>query len=406
MKRKHKKVAYILSQYPNLSQTFVSREIDAIRNLGVEIDIFSLKRVKSREPLVFYTNFISIIHANILYLFKNPFLYGFLILRVLSGFVSYNFKSVFKNLYIFFESVYFSKLISTRGIGHIHAHFLWAAGTSAWIISQMLKIPFSITVHAFDIFDKNRIDNLFRHKLQCASFIVAISDYNKRLLIEKYNIEEAKIHVIHCGIEKRILSEIDERKFENEVPLIVSVGRLTPKKGFKYLIESLRLLSERGIEFRAEIVGDGEDKDTLQRLTNLSGLSDKIFFRGEMANKDTLSLIRKADMFVLPSIITKSGDMDGIPVVLMEAMALGIPVVSTNISGIPELIENGINGLLVPEKDIPALADAIESLIIDKKRRFEIGRTGKGKIRHSFIIEDNAYRLAELFNKTMLQLDT
>lgn len=401
MKRKHKKIAYILSQYPSLSQTFVSREIDAIRNLGVEIDIFSLKRVKSHEPLVFYANFILIIHANILCLFKNPFLYTFLILRILAGFVSHNFKSGIKNLYIFFESVYFSKLISTHGIEHIHAHFLWAAGTSAWIISQMLKIPFSITVHAFDIFDKNRIDNLFRHKLQRASFIVAISDYNKKLLIEKYNTEEAKIHVIHCGIEKRILSEIDKRKFENEVPFIVSVGRLTQKKGFKYLIESLKLLNEKGLKFRAEIIGDGEDRELLKILIKDFKLNDKVALRGEMSNKEVVSTMKRADLFVLPSIITESGDMDGIPVVLMEAMALGIPAISTDISGIPELIENEINGLLVPEKDILALTGAMESLLIDKQRRFKIGHGGKEKIRHGFTIEDNAHKLAELFNRTI-----
>lgn len=403
MKKRFKKISYILTQYPNLTQTFVSREINALKDLGLEIDVFSLKRVNYSDSNVYYSKKIKIVQANIICFFKNPFKYTSLILNILFGLVLFNFKSVLKNLYIFFESVYFSNLILLCGVKHIHAHFLWGAGTSAWIISRLLKIPFSITVHAFDIFDKSFVDNLFKKKLQNASFIVAISEYNKRLLVEKYNIEKEKIHIIRCGVEKRIFKDVDEQKIENKEPLIVSVGRLTEKKGFKYLLESLKLLNEKGLKFCAEIIGDGEDRELLKMLTKNFNLNDKVVLRGEMSNKEVISAVKQSDLFVLPSIITESGDKDGIPVVLMEAMALGVPVVSTNISGIPELIDNEVNGLLVAEKDSAALAEAIESLIFNKEKLFRIGQNGIKKIQNSFLIEDNAKRLLALFGESKLQ---
>ncbi|MFQ5628509.1 MAG: glycosyltransferase family 4 protein, partial [bacterium] len=179
-------------------------------------------------------------------------------------------------------------------------------------------------------------------------------------------------------------------------PLLLAVGRLVEKKGFPYLIEACKQLREQGIQFRCEIAGDGPMHAQLEKQVWQSGLDDAIVLHGALPPEEIKKFYAQASLFVLPSFITKSGDRDGIPNVILEAMAMALPVVATRVSGIPEAIVHEETGLLVPEKDADALAQAIINLLSNPARRQQLGNAGRERVTHKFTLEANVKQKMEL----------
>ena len=179
------------------------------------------------------------------------------------------------------------------------------------------------------------------------------------------------------------------------------MGRLVPKKGYAYLVEAARILKDRGVPFEVRVIGGGPDHDALSSRMASLDVADRVKLEGSMPQEKLLPILRGADGFVLPCVLAKDGDQDGIPVSLMEAMAYEIPCVSTSISGIPELIESGKEGLLVPEKDAAALADAIEKLAGDPELRAWLGSAGRRKVEQSFTLEGLARELDRLYRESI-----
>ncbi len=244
----------------------------------------------------------------------------------------------------------------------LHAHFATAPAAAAWAASRLTGIPYGFSAHAYDLF-KEPIDREFlTQKCADAAFVRCISDYNRRYLMQTTGVDETKFHVIHCGIDTRRFA-VDGKGPEGHPrkKTIVTMGNLVEQKGIRHLVEALSDPTLKRNGYRAVIVGDGPLREELTAQALSLGVEAQ--FTGVVDNSEIMRFYREADLFVLPSVICPDGHRDGIPVVLMEAMACGVPVISTRLSGIPELVEDGVSGILVPEKDPRSLSGAIGTLL-------------------------------------------
>jgi len=292
------------------------------------------------------------------------------------------FKDRLRLLWHFIGAGYLSTLLKNTSIDQIQAAFLSGPASVAYFLSQYLQVPYSFTIHASNIF----IDPIMLgRKLLTSKKIVTISQYNYQYLLKKYGKAlESKIHIIHCGIDVEKFRPRAARK--GTVPIILAVGQLTERKGFPYLLEACDIMKKKGYSFKCYIVGDGEDREILTSKSRSLGVDDVVTFLGRKLQDEVRELIRRATIFCLPSIITEKGGREGIPVALMEAMAMELPVVSTRTVGIPELVEHPAEGLLVRPKDPMALVDALEILLTDKDLRIAMGTAARKKVSREFNI--------------------
>lgn len=403
------KIAYILDEFPKLSETFIAREILGLKNAKIDLQIISMKygiekfipnEIKDIVKATIYLPHllsINVLLVHLCFFLKNPikylYIYFYLLIRS-----HRNFRVFIRTIYHFGIGVYLSKIVKAKGIKHIHAHLASGPTTVALVISKILNIPFSFTAHAVDIY-ADAI--MLKEKLKQAKFIVTCTEFNKRYLLSLYNCKE-KIHMIYHGIPMegngRQTLNIYIQGLTIE-PLILSVGRLVEKKGFPYLIEAAKILKGRGYKFKCIIVGDGTEYNKLNKLVKNYNLDKIVILTGALPFDEIMKLYKKASIFVLPCIIASNNDRDGIPNTILEAMAFGIPVISTEISGIPEVIEDMKTGLLIKEKDPDALAEAIERLIKDETLRDKLGKNGRAKVIERFDIEKNTKELIDLFRE-------
>jgi glycosyltransferase involved in cell wall biosynthesis len=271
--------------------------------------------------------------------------------------------------------------------------------------SRLCGVPFSFTAHAKDIYvgQLNPGDTL-QTKMRRAKFIVTCTRANSAYLQEICK-NGAPVYTIYHGLDTRRFAPSGpekQHKREQDRPLILSVGRFVEKKGFTYLVEACRLLRDRGYDFRCMLIG-GVDAylNTVEALIKELQLEETVLIRGAVTQEELKQIYEQGTAFVLPCQIVESGDRDGIPNVLVEAMALELPVVSTDVSGIPELIDDGVNGLLVPQRNATALADAIESLLKSPSLCRQLGLAARAKVRHSFNAEDCITDLHDLFQSCL-----
>jgi glycosyltransferase involved in cell wall biosynthesis len=299
--------------------------------------------------------------------------------------------TLLKTLAVFPKSVYIAEQLKRDGVRHLHAHYATFPTTMALIIATLNDGTFSFTVHAHDI----QVDRtLLPWKLREARFIRSISDFNRRSLEELYPREApGKIEVIHVGIEPATYEQSESTALHADVPLILCVAAHRPYKGLPILIEACRLLRDQGVRFRCEVVGHGPMRATLERIIEQKSAGDVIALVGPKPQDEVARKMAAASFFVLPSIIDEYGQMEGIPVSLMEAMASGLAVISTSISGIPELVQDGVTGLLVPPADPIALAGAMRTLLESPECAREMGERGRRKVRAEFELGECVSRL-------------
>jgi glycosyltransferase involved in cell wall biosynthesis len=261
------------------------------------------------------------------------------------------------------------------------------------VINRLTGIPFSFTAHAHDLYVDQ---HMLKEKVRAAKFVVAISEYNKNL-ITKYAGEAMrnKIKIVHCGVDTRLFQP--RQKSAGQAPFtIVCVGSLEEKKGQTYLVEACKILKQRGLVFVCHLIGDGASRPALEAQISRDGLADVVKLEGGRPRDEVLKMLARADVVSLPSIRTKSGKMEGIPVALMEPLACEVPVVSTRISGIPELVEDGLTGLLVAPEDPVALANALQRLANNPELGIRLGQAGREKVLREFDLKDNTAMLAQL----------
>jgi glycosyltransferase involved in cell wall biosynthesis len=391
-------VAVLMSRFPTVTETFILREMIEMERQAQPVRVVPM--LKETPPVIhdeakpyvgraLYTPFVNgpILAANLRAFARHPFRYVSLLLRLIAGTIT-SFEVLVRTIALWPKSVFLARELDREGVPHIHAHYATHPSTMALIISKFSNVTFSFTVHAHDI-QVNR--SLLRWKLRETRFVRSISDYNKRFLEKLYpNEARGKIIVVHVGIDPEKYEE-NARRFSpaaSAVPKILCVAAHKPYKGLPVLIEACRILRDEGVAFHCDVVGHGPMYDELQAMIRERNLGEVFQLAGAKPQDVVAEMMGEATLFVLPSIIAADGQMEGIPVALMEAMASARAVISTAISGIPELVEHGVNGLLVQPGDAPALAEAMRSLLADRERAQQMGRRGQQKVRAEFTNPD------------------
>ncbi len=402
------RVAYMMSRFPKITETFILFEMAAVERLGVQVDLYPLLRERTdvmhpeARPWMEranFTPFISwpIIRANLRMLVRHPRRYLRAAWRLFKG--TWGSMRFFMGaLGIFPKSVYFAEKMAATGVTHIHAHFASHPAAAAYVIHLLTGIPYSFTAHGSDL---HRDQTMLREKVEEAAFVVPISAYNAEIIRGVCRQQDAdKLVLIHCGIDTQAFRPASSNGDDTtRRPLnIVNIGTIHEVKGQKYLIEACRLLHERGVDLMCHIIGDGPDREMLEAQAREAGLEDRVCFHGQRVRAEIIEMLQQADVFVAPSVPSSDGRREGIPVVLMEAMASGVPVVASRLSGIPELVHDGECGLLVPPGDSEAIADAIERLAADPALRRRLGEAGRARVLEDFDLMTNASRLVARFS--------
>lgn len=390
------KIAYIVSLFPCLSETFILREIEELSNLGYDITIFSLKSARKKklrhEAARKYRH---VTHYPHILSFFIAILHPLKFIKLATKIFKYNksnFLYLLKSFYIIPIAMQYAEIMKQKDIKHLHAHWATIPTSAAWIVNEITEIPYSFTAHAWDIWKNNE---MLLVKIKDAKFTATISGFNKKLLSQDLSRRTTnKINIVHCGID------VDKFNYSQPQPYkklkIISVGRFVEKKGFIYLVKACRQLLDRGFEFECSIVGKGPLWKEIAELITTLNMENHVNLPGAMAQEILQEEFKNSDLFVLPAVKAGNGDLDGIPVVLMEAMALGIPVISTKVSGIPELIDNGKSGLLVDEKNVSQLADTIEQFSSFSNFNIKFAVAGRRKIEQEFNIKKSAYQMSDL----------
>lgn len=400
--------AYILLRFPSVTETFVAEEIRRIICLGRRVTIFSLLPAKQgpvhpvSAELLPFVRYVPALYAPALWLAqlrsmaRQPHKY-FQLIRTLFSQPAATASTYLKRLVIFVKSVWLSEEMRKGQILSIHTHFAWLSAASAAIVSELIHRPYTVTTHAFDIYSSK--SDLFRWTTSAASGLITISEYNKRAMLEKNpSLRESNISVIRCGVDLDAFSPAWDRRVD-EVIQLTSVGSLIEKKGHAYLIEACQVLKSWGIRFQCVIIGEGPLEPSLRALIRDVGVEDEVILAGRQKQTRVRDRLSETDIFVLACAVTPDGDRDGIPVAIMEAMAMGVPVISTPVTGIPELVEHEVTGLITPEKDARRLAEAILRLAQDRSMRERISRQGRAMIEQNYDIQKNANQLLALFEQ-------
>lgn len=397
-------VAYVMSRFPKLTETFILYEILALERAGVRVEIFPLLRERAELaqpealPLVrraHYLPFLSlpILRSQAAVLARRPRAYlGALWTIVRANWGSRNF--LIGGVGIFPKAVHAGRMMRRLGVTHVHCHFANHPAAAGYVIARTSGLPYSFTAHGSDL----HVDrHMLCEKVDGARWVAPISDYNRELIVAECGERvRAKLQVVHCGVDTSVFAERDGLP-ENARFIIACVGTLHEVKGQAYLIEACRRLVAQGVDLELHLVGDGVDRPMLERQVADAGLGHRVAFEGSLTRDAIAALLRRADVLVTPSVPTAAGKREGIPVVLMEAMSSGVPVVASDLSGIPELVEHERSGLLVPPRDPEALATALRRLHDDPALRRALGAAGRSKVVREFDVTTNAQRLAARF---------
>jgi glycosyltransferase involved in cell wall biosynthesis len=395
------RLAYVTAGFPDLTQSFVRREVETVRALGVPLTVFSVRPPPRHFPDPTLARFVAetiyggrrfsvaLIAAHMHFLRRAPRRYASALGRVLALALRQRGCGMLplRTCAVFPMSVYFARVMEQRDVTHVHAHFANHPTTAARVAATLLGVPFTFTGHAWDIFvPANQIG--LAEKIADAAAVVTCTEFNRRLLCDLVPaVAQAKIAVCYHGIA---LPEATHT--EREEGLIVAVGRLTPKKGFHHLVAACAQLARGGTRFRCVIIGEGEERSSLQDAIARAGLRDRVTLAGARPHRDVMECIARAAVFALPSMVAKDASMDGIPNVILEAFAVETAVVSTRLSGIPEVVRDGETGVLVPPDDPVALAEALREVLAHPETHRARARRGRELVAAAFDLDRNVRR--------------
>jgi glycosyltransferase involved in cell wall biosynthesis len=398
------RLGYLYSRYPVLSQTFCDAEMLALERLGFELEIGSVyppltslrhEHIASLRALIHYAppqEILKISEKTAKTDGKWP--------RNLVDRHDQKYGPGVKAEQRARNARYFADYFKRRRVDHVHVHFANRAAHTAMFLKEISGIPFSVTAHGQDFMKDLGNDDLLREICAAAEFVAAETNYSRDLLRQRCPDSATKIHRVYNGMDLTRFPAPNQEASTNQVPRIISIGRLVAFKGFEYLIDACAELSRRGLEFTCEIIGDGPLRGDLEARIRKLNLSDRVRLFGSLSQDTVLEKLRTADIFALASVTDAQGASDVFPTVIIEAMAAARPVVSTRLAGIPESVVHGETGLLVPPEDTPALAEALGRFIEDEKLRFHYGRAGRARIEQHFQIEHTVTPLIELLRKT------
>jgi glycosyltransferase involved in cell wall biosynthesis len=391
------RIAYVMSQFPETHETFILRELVALDELGVSPTIVSLKRCRDKvvhprsEPFMKRTVYAGDIAARLwfrvlLRLLSRPGLLA----RIMGGlwrWRSIGSGSQWKNLASAFAGLLLAEWSKQEGMTHLHCHWATVPASVGYFAKMAEGIGFSVTAHAWDIYTG---DGLLTEKLTDALFTATCTDYNARHLRDVLGPDTDVFLNYHGLLEIPQLSNEDQREM-----VILAVGRLVPQKGFEHLIAAFWRLSDEMPDVRLRIAGSGSLRDELTKAASRSGVSDRIDFMGTISREQVAREMSRAGVLAVPSVIAADGDRDGIPNVILEAGAHGLPVVASGISGIPEAVVDGETGLLVEPHDEAALATALRRILTDRALAGRLAAGLNARVRERFDARKNARELAD-----------
>jgi colanic acid/amylovoran biosynthesis glycosyltransferase len=404
-------LAYLAPEIPALSATFVYNEILELEKLG-----FSVLPISVHQPAVFaqdkkLDNLVSkvihlyatpktlLIQENVRYLIQHPVRY----LKTLSmlfcdmrkvGLLTHTSLGLG---FRFFYSVVLAQHITKNNIQHIHVHFAHIPADIAMYAAALSNLSFSVTAHANDLFERGW---LLPEKVNRAKFFATISEYNREFL-RLQGCDISRVVVVRCGVD---VEQFQSREKTNSsaVPKIGFIGRLVEKKGVEDMLFAACELKKQGVGFKLLLAGSGPLLNHLTKLAVKLDLSEQdIVFLGAIAHADVADFLKQLDVFVLPCVKDVNGDMDGIPVVLMEAMLCGVAVISTQLSGIPELVIDKETGLLVEPHNTVELAQAIQAIISNSTLAQQLNTMAIAKVKKEFNLQDNVLQLSKLFKQAI-----
>jgi colanic acid/amylovoran biosynthesis glycosyltransferase len=405
------RLAYLTGRYPTISHTFILQEVRALRARGIEVDTFSIWRTDTAELLtpadreeaartfsVLPLRPLAVLSAHAIALARSPS--GYLAaLRLSLGLAVPGVRGRLLGVSWFVEAITLWQTMARRGITHVHAHLNGTAPTVALVIARFgratgLPWTWSMTVHGpSEFYDVAR--ECLPRKLREATFVVAISDFARSQLLGLVDVEHhAKIHVVHCGVDPAAFDANPAPDAEDlDRPLhVLCVSRLTRVKGHAVLLGAIAQLVDQAVQVRATVVGDGPMRGALERLAAELGVDDRVVFTGAVGHDMIRAHYAAADVFCLTSFA------EGVPVVLMEAMAMRLPVVASQVMGVSELVEDGESGILVRPARPDLVADALRRLQASPDLGRRMGAAGQKAVRREFDVHDSAGQLAQLFS--------
>jgi len=390
------RIAYLTGMYPRATDTFIQREVAGLRQKGLEVYTFSIRRPgdehivgpeqKTEREQTFYIlppNPITLVLSHLILLFTSPGRY----LKALALAWSTNqpgLRGTLYQLFYFAEAGLLAQQIRAKQIQHLHNHIADSCCTVAMLAAELGGFTFSFTMHGPYIFFEPyrwRIDEKIKRSL----FVICISHFcrSQGMLFAPTNTWN-RLHIVHCGVDPALFNVVSHNQPGKR---LLYVGRLSATKGLPILLESLATLKSSHPEIILTVVGDGEDRAELEQMTAKLELNDNVKFVGYKSQAEVREYMQETDVFVLPSFA------EGVPVSLMEAMAAGVPVVTTQIAGVSELVENGVSGYLVPPGDGITLADRIKTLLTEPQLRTKFGAAGRTKIEKEFNLNHEVARL-------------
>jgi len=387
--------AYLFERFPSFGQTFCYREVAELDRQDIALPIFSIRNPKDEPQQDWDTRIVERVHylpeeKELLEDVRRAGKERKLGADIIAALDEWSRRTDFLRLY---QAIYVGLRLRQMGIDHVHAHFAGMAARTAFWINKFFSITFSFTAHANDIFSPRQFEIGLDKLVDTARAIVTETDYAARFLRERFSHRADRVHRIYNGLD---LAGFGHADFSSTPPLIIAVGRLIPKKGFSDLIRVCSMLAERGKSFQCEIIGEGPLEGGLRAQIEELRLKDRVLLPGAKPQHQLRQRLAKANLFVLPSVIDTDGGMDNLPTVIMEAMATGLPVVSTNLGGIPEMVIENETGFLVQPGDAGAMADAIETMINDCSSAARLGHSGHERARALFSIEENVREFCTL----------
>lgn len=415
--RSDKQIGYLLRSYPRLSQTFILNEILALEKIGVSIQIFALTNPHEKVVQMQVDQVQASVHyldediqprswrnmlnenAQVAWLHLKGYLRSLVYIAANNGIdKGYTASSRWE---CFLQAVHLIYLLvlkerrTGKKIDHLHAHFAHDPALIAYLVHCIAGIPFSFTAHARDLYQVP--EKVLTDRIRQARAVITCCGSNLEYLHQIAPSQQSKFSLIYHGVNLKDFQPVSNPSSVPMVPLILSVGRLVEKKGFQDLLQALLMVKERGERFQCEIYGDGPLCEPLREWIETHGLADEVRLKGDCTQQELIAVYQNATMFILTPVQTDDGDRDGIPNVLLEAMAVGLPVITTAVAGIPELVENDQNGLSYQPHDVDGISSGIIELLRNAEKCRQFGDAASKKVKEQFDITQAARRLKALF---------
>ncbi len=398
MTRRSDRIGYVVKRYPRYSETFIVTEILAHERAGADLEVFSLRPSYDSH----FQDSISRVRAPVTYLappdegLKATHLWDAM-QRADAGLPDFWTKMPAARgveMRDAYQAVELARHVRERGIEHLHAHFATSAASVARLASALSGVPFSMTAHAKDIFHQDVDHADLGRKIHDASAVITVSDFNLQFLREEFPDDGPRVHRVYNGLD---LAQFPFSSPLDREPFVLAVGRLIEKKGFEDLIDACQELARRATPFSCRIVGSGELEGALRARVADCGLAARVEFMGPRPQREVIALMQQAAVFAAPCVVGSDGNRDGLPTVLLEAMAVGTPCVSTDVTGIPEVVQHDVTGLIVPQRSPTILADALQALLTQPGRGAALAARARRLIEREFDTDRNAARLRQVF---------